>query len=91
MLISTGAWAHGTTRVSSNSITGALVATGVFVVGVACFGYYGATKHHVAILFFYMVIMAVIIMMQFIIACVSLSLTGEDDRKDMLEVLRARL
>jgi tetraspanin-13/31 len=83
VLIGVGAMAKAASIIPSLSITGGIVAAGVFLLLVAFLGLFGASKHHQVFLFFYMIILFFVFLIQFFVAVACLAI-DDNQIKDAL-------
>jgi tetraspanin-13/31 len=80
ILVGVGAYAKASSVVSSITITGGIIAAGVFLFFVAVLGIIGASRHHQVSLFFYMIILSVVFLIQFFFAVACLAVTDQQVR-----------
>ncbi|KAM9468544.1 tetraspanin-13a [Clarias gariepinus] len=85
LLISGAAWGKWLDMVSSFRVVAAIIAVGVFLFFVAMLGLCGAIKHHQVLLFFYMFVLLMVFIVQFSVACASLSI-NKDQEKLLLQM-----
>jgi len=80
ILVGVGAYAKASSVVSSLTITGGIIAAGVFLFFVAVLGMIGASRHHQVSLFFYMIILSMVFLIQFFFAVACLAVTDQQVR-----------
>ncbi|XP_035658716.1 tetraspanin-31-like [Branchiostoma floridae] len=73
IMIGVAAYGRAMAMVTSVSIIGGIIASGVFLLFIAIIGLVGAVKHHQVLLFFYMVILFLLFIIQFSISCACLA------------------
>jgi len=77
ILVGVGAYAKAASVVSSLTISGGIIAAGVFLFVVAVLGLIGASRHHQVSLFFYMIILFLVFLIQFFFAVACLAMTDK--------------
>jgi len=77
ILVGVGAYAQAASVVSSLTISGGIIAAGVFLFIVAVLGLIGASRHHQVSLFFYMIILFLVFLIQFFFAVACLAMTDK--------------
>jgi len=77
ILVGVGAYAKAASVVSSLTISGGIIAAGVFLFIVAVLGLIGASRHHQVSLFFYMIILFLVFLIQFFFAVACLAMTDK--------------
>ncbi|KAI8497065.1 Tetraspanin-13 [Branchiostoma belcheri] len=73
IMIGVAAYGRAMAMVTSVSLIGGIIASGVFLLFIAIIGLIGAVKHHQVLLFFYMVILFLLFIIQFSISCACLA------------------
>jgi len=77
ILVGVGAYAKAASIVTSLTISGGIIAAGVFLFVVAVLGLSGASRHHQVSLFFYMIILFLVFVLQFFFAVACLAMTDK--------------
>jgi len=77
ILVGVGAYAKAASIVTSLTISGGIIAAGVFLFIVAVLGLIGASRHHQVSLFFYMIILFLVFLIQFFFAVACLAMTDK--------------
>jgi len=80
ILVGVGAYAKAASVVSSLTISGGIIAAGVFLFIVAVLGLVGASRHHQVSLFFYMIVLFLVFLIQFFFAVACLAMTDKQIR-----------
>eukprot|EP00128_Syssomonas_multiformis_P005992 Colp12_sorted_trinity150504_noHs@18316 len=84
ILISVGGYAKGKSVISSESIIGGIIASGVFLFLLSILGYIAAHKHHQILLFFYMVILGILFVIQFSVSIALLAVNSDQQHSALL-------
>eukprot|EP00128_Syssomonas_multiformis_P009253 Colp12_sorted_trinity150504_noHs@2130 len=83
ILIAVGAYGLGQKSISSVTITGGIVACGVFLFLLAIIGFIGGARAHPTVLNVYMGLLAIVFIIQFSISVAALAIT-DDQQKTVL-------